>query len=309
MRQPSLDQLLTTYSENFMATMADEFIASKAMGTPVNVKSRTGRYWQYGINQAYAPETLHEPEDETNGVKHKKVQLLYALEDHRIKETYSPVDVEENPEGESGERRERTELVTYAGGIRREIDVASLFATATQTAAATAAWGTGGSNPIEDFRSSGETVRKNSGRYPNMVTLSADSWSRLQTDANFKDYAKGSINNGVISVSLVENLLTELWNKKVQVNVGTSIYNSAPESVTPAFTSTEAWGTSDVFVYYQGAFKRDASFVRCFANTKRSGIVSWRGNDEAQGATSIAWVSPRDDRLTNQECGFKITGA
>lgn len=309
-RNPAINPLLTTLSENFVSGLNDQFISDAVMGKSIPVVSDSGRWKQYGFSQTRAPETLHSSDDDTDGIKHNSSQLTYSLEDHRIKTAYTAGDVRNNAEGESGERRDRTELVTFAWSIAREVRTSSLLATATQTAAATGAFGAGGSNPKEDFRNAANEVRQNSGFLPNHGVMSWDAYGRLVTDANWIDYVKGNVNSGQMNKTVVEQAIATIVGvSSFMLNVGTVSYNAAPEDITPTITATDAWAASDVFLYAQGPTKNSASFLRCFENLNEKGIRSWKDTDLAKDATNIACKRVLDDQIANQECGFKITGA
>src|SRR3990167_5586279 len=160
---PESNQLLVGVANNYLAEnlKAGKFAALKAIGLLQEVLSETFRYWAQPNTQLRYDSTLVTPSSDTPRGSYSEVETTGLIARHYRNELgYTKTNVREDPMGEEGVQRKRTQAVTLRNLYSMETELAAIFALATAQPA-TAAFGLPAADPLTDFGLALSTVEGN----------------------------------------------------------------------------------------------------------------------------------------------------
>ena len=184
---------------------------------------------------------------------------------------------------------------------------------------ATAAWGTGiwgtdltpsnewdatNGDPIGDIRTGCRTIKKNTGRYPNVLVIGADVWDTIQDHADFTDRIKYTT-----EAIVTEDLVARVFGLK-KVIVADSVYNSAGAGATA--TMSEIFDPDDALLMYvaDAPSHDEPSALYTFSwsefdgikGTGAAAIKTWR-EDDPDGEWFRGMMS-FDVKVVASDCGY-----
>lgn len=240
-----VDAILSTHARGYRNS---DFIGRELFPT-VLVPSRSMRVIRFGKEGFRMVNTRRAP-----GANVKRIQYGYASDPVSLVqdalEGIVPVEHQQEAEGAPGVDlgAGATNMVMDAVDLGLEFECARLardtatYAASNRTAlAGTSRWTNDASNPLADVRAAREVIRRNIGRYPNLLTLGPTAANALtnhpRVREQFKYTTKESINVDMLAAYFdVEKVV-----------VGKAVY--LPEIADDTVAATDVWGDDAVLAY------------------------------------------------------------
>lgn len=129
-------------------------------------------------------------------------------------------------------------------GLDYEIEVATLATTPSsyasghvQALASGTKWSASTGTPVTDIRAAADVIRKKIGKRPNQLTLSADAFTAISTNAEVKGYLP-STNTGPASIEQLKTILNV-----PEIVVGDAVW------IDDTDTGRDVWGNNAVLAY------------------------------------------------------------
>ena len=195
------------------AQAADEFIADKVFPTIITTP-QSDLYFVYPKDQWFRTDA------QKRGLSQESAGSGYGVTNDsffcEVKAVHKDIDDKTRPNADPpiNMDSDATEFVTAQGLLRREKDwAAEYFTTGLWTGSSTGTditpgtlWDVAGSTPIVDMRGELRSMKKKTGRRPNVGVLAEDVWDTLQDHADFLARIKIS-DDQIVTTGLLAKLL------------------------------------------------------------------------------------------------------
>lgn len=208
-------------------------------------------------------------------------------------------------------QQRKTYEATRVTALDYEISLNSVFNSGTQSGAATALWNTAAGDPVTDIRAGAGAIAL--GMIPDTFMFSLRTWRAMITNQSFRDYVKGTANDGRIDYQLAAEAIGDIvgLHRPVNIKVLNASYNSESPNVNKTFTEANAFTQNTCYMYVSGQSEDPfaPAAVKEFYDPEQEGVfVSGDpDNDDARNMTVVTHKLVRKGILTADELLYRIT--
>ena len=311
----SRNEFLSNAAIDYVKKLADEgrYIGTSGFIPQVEVASRTFQWESFDPSTYVRYKASVSPYEDTKRRDSNPAMVDDSInKEYRFGAGYNQADIDANG-NENVVQLRRTYESSRIVMLDYEVAVNAVMASATQTAAATAAWGTGSSDPVADFRAAAEAIGL--GFVPNKVALTLADKRKLATDVNFRGYVKGTVNDGIISTSQMAEAIGAIFglDRAVEIKTLNAAYNTAASNTAGTYTAGSAFADGTIHVFYGGDGEdpfEPAAFKEFYLPSAEGVFVSGDpDNDEARDMKVVAKKLVRKAIKTSDILAYRITGA
>lgn len=288
----------------------DNYLAEKIYPI-VQVKKDTGKITTYAMDNLRVVEALRAIGSQTNEVGHSvSIGDHYVLQERALKELVPDEHMEQadtpiKPKIDSTENLMDRILVIKEKLLADSITSTSVV-TQNTTLSGTDQWSDyANSDPIGDVRTGINTVRASTGKKPNTLILSWDTWQQVTDHPDVTDRVKYS---QLADIDSLNSALARIFNVK-RVWVGDAQYNSAAEGVTAVLA--DIWSKVAIVAYIEDSpTLKSRSFGFTYQMKAPRIVDTWRGSEGTDRKGDFVRVTDKyDQQIVDVLCAYLIYAA
>ena len=302
--------LLTSHS---LAYTNDNYIVEKLMPI-VRVKKDTGQIATYGMDNLRIANSLRAQGSSTNEINHTvTIGAHYILQEHALKELVTQEEMD-NADSPIRPKKDSVENLLDRIWVIKEKALADSMAntailTENTTLAGTDQWSDFvNSDPLGDMKTGAENVRTNSGKKPNTLVFSYQTWMVLLQHPDLL----GRIKVGLADAKAVQVVIKTFLPFITNIIIGDAQFNSGVEGGTD--TLAEIWGKHAWVAYIEAKPKLKSRSFGFTYQAKEHRLVDESGpqrNGEAwdRKGTFIRVTDKYDQKILDVTCIYLIKNA